>query len=85
MEKTEDVDLEQLRKSTDAFLHSSLEQPRADDAEYRARCHRSLDVILAWDRRRKLHAALDHVLEELQRRRSCAGDRAFLHKCGVRG
>jgi hypothetical protein len=80
----EDADLEELRSSTDAFLHSSIEaKPRADDAEYRARCHRALDHILSWDRRRRAHAALDRVLAELDRR-TCSGDRAFLKKAGIR-
>jgi hypothetical protein len=69
--------LDDLKKSVDTFLHSSLEQPRADDAEYRQKCHEQLDHILTWDRRRKLHAALDRIYDSVQRRRSCAGDRGW--------
>ena len=70
----EDTDLEELRRSTDAFLHSGLEAKPRSDADYRAACHRALDHILAWHDRRKLHRALDTVLAELQHRR-CVGDR----------
>jgi hypothetical protein len=48
----------------------------ADDAEYRRWCHAQLDKALAWDERRRLHKALDFVLDELHRRH-CAGDREF--------
>lgn len=34
--------------------------------------------------RQRLHQALDRVLDRVQQRRRCAGDRAFLGKLGIR-
>lgn len=68
--------LDELRKSVDTFLGAKSYD--------RAACHRALDHILDWHHSKRMHRALDTVLSELKRRRSCAGDREFLRRAGVK-
>lgn len=61
--------LDELKRSVDAFLHGEAKpRGRVVDAAYRKR----------------MHAALDDLLGRLKQKRTCAGDRQFSKRMGVR-
>ena len=56
-------EFEELRRSVDQFLHSGLEAKRG--------------CVIDESTKKRLHAALDRVLDWDNRRRTCTGDREF--------
>lgn len=77
---------EQLRKGEDesgdedfhALHHLINGAGLADDQDVK-----KLRQIIGDERRKRLHAALDRMIDAVYQRR-CAGDRAFLRRAGIR-